>query len=151
MGDDTNDVMLLRCKECREAMTKQIDEVKRVSEKRLDAHANQVDMMDKLLVEVVTLQKMQLRNQELQEARLRALEDQMLKHVTEEAVENDSRTMEERSIEKSSIAAGLPWWKEKWFFFVVLTACIILVALVGAAIGQNLLKDYVEAIKVAPQ
>lgn len=150
MGDGTNDVALLRCKECKEAMTKQIEEVRRVSEKRLDAHADQADTMDKLLIEVVTLQKIQLKNQELQEARLRSLEDQVLKHATELAVEKEAKARESRPSASSCTPSGSPWWKEKWVCIVVITVCVILVSLVGAAIGQSLLADYLDAMKAIP-
>ena len=148
MGDGTNDVALLRCKECKEAMTKQIEEVRRVSEKRLDAHADQADTMDKLLIEVVTLQKIQLKNQELQEARLRSLEDQVLKHATELAVEKEVKSRE--PTKSSCTPAGSPWWKEKWVCIIVITVCVILVSLVGAAIGQSILSDYLGVIKPVP-
>lgn len=118
------------CKDCRENFTKKIDEMQRVTEKRLDAHADQNDKLDRLLVEVVTLQKIQLTNQGLQEQRIKNLEI--------DAIKVAATTVANSEAEKSK-QSGVPFWREKWFSIFIITSCIILIVLVGAAIGQNIL------------
>jgi copper chaperone CopZ len=37
--------------------------------------------------------------------------------------------------------------EQNWFKYIIITACIVTVLIVGAAIGQNALNDYLELIK----
>ena len=37
--------------------------------------------------------------------------------------------------------------EQNWFKYIIITVCIVTVLIVGAAIGQNALNDYLEVIK----
>lgn len=130
-----NSVTKDTCDKCMADMQRQISENGRVAEKRLDAHADQIDRVDKLMERVITLQEVQTRQLEASEKRLQLLE----KQVAEMAQEKKDKPIQDNKKE--------PFWKEKWFSLVMITACIILVIIVGAAVGQNVLKEYVDYLK----
>lgn len=135
-----NDVITKEsCDNCRNNFQRQITESIRVSEKRLDAHANQIDHVDKLMERVVALQEVQTKQLDASEKRLQIVEKQM--------VEIAQSKKEPSEAKESKAERKEPIWKEKWFFFIVVTLCVILVLIVGAAVGQNMLKEYIEYLK----
>jgi hypothetical protein len=39
-------------------------------------------------------------------------------------------------------------WQQPWFKYVVITGCVVVVILIGAAVGDNVLDKYIEAMKL---
>jgi len=56
----------------------------------------------------------------------------------------------QKRIPASSIVATniKKFYEYKWFTVVVITSCVALILVLGAAIGQNVLKEYADIIKI---
>lgn len=125
------------CKEyrdlCSMRIEQSIEEIKRVTEKRLDDHSKQLDLLANLTERLVIMQETFSKQAEISEQRLRLLEKQVI-----EAEKNQSNfQLQLQNLQKES--KKHPIWKEKWFGISVIICLIILAAIIGVAIGKDIL------------
>ena len=85
----------------------------------------------------------------LQEQSCKMLEKLEQKHDRyEEYIEAQLDKIQEKFDEKTKIRENEDRvWKQAWFKYIVLTACVVSVALVGSAIGLNLIDKWGLIIK----
>jgi Fe2+ transport system protein B len=151
MGDG-DDVTRGDCKDfrnnCSAAVLREIREVGRISEKRLDAHADQLDRQDRLMERVVTIQEQLAEQSVTAEKRLQLLEKQVaLQQQSEETLQKEvasvqlahQRLMAQQQIkEEEKEKTKSPIWKEKWFGICMIIILLIIATAFGAAMGQNI-------------
>lgn len=39
-------------------------------------------------------------------------------------------------------------WQQPWFKYIVITGCIVVIMVIGAAVGNNVLDKYIEAMRI---
>ncbi|MDF2615492.1 MAG: hypothetical protein K0Q47_147 [Sedimentibacter sp.] len=133
------------CKGCKEGFDKQIEELKRVTEKRLDAHSADIAGL-KLLSERLTVVSEQ-NTELLKELRDRTNED--VKELRAEIKEFMKKSPEPTKSEKketfwnSEAGKQLPKW-------VAIAFIIIVIFIVAALVGTNLVEFIKESKSIVP-
>ena len=115
---DEHDVKKETCSVCRRDLDKQLERV----ETKLGHHDSEIIDLKLISEQLLTLQK--------QNSKI--IEELQKKH---EAKPEDAITGFAKIADQT------------WFKYIVITICAVIVLIVGAAIGQNALNDYLEVIK----
>lgn len=118
------------CKEYRDSCSsmflRELGEMRRISEKRLDAHAQQNDKQDVLLKRVVTIQELLAKQGETSEKRLQLVEKQMTSYQQiQQSMQKEVNAIQEAILRNDKIKNTAPIWKEKWFGVLIVIAALI--------------------------
>lgn len=146
MGDEnTAPVSRETCKTCKENINKRIDELNRITEKRLDAHAGEIGDL-KIIGERLTLVSEQ-NTQLLKE--LRQKHDEDVKEIKAEIKEELKSESDGDHNEKKQSYWDTEAGKQtpKW---IVIGFIVIIVVIVAALVGTNLIELLKAAKDIAP-
>lgn len=83
------------------------------------------------------LEKVEAKQTQMEE-RLNEMEKRHLREENERLQRENEKLKKESKLGSSSNGGKQPIWKEKWFVYPVITLCIVIIAIVGVAIGTNI-------------